>query len=107
MTFSFKQVTKLYDDGCEKALYELLNLARGLAKEAKCHKGYKVNGFIFHTGECDSNRKTQSSGVMVKEDSKGSIMESLMILLNWIIWAIIRLLCLNACGGMWTAMAEE
>ena len=47
-----------------------MNLARGPAREAICHKGYKVNGFIFHTSESGSHRKTQSSGVMVKEDSR-------------------------------------
>ena len=60
----------MYDDGCEKASYELLNLARGLTREVICHKWQKLNRFIFHTSECDSHRKTQSSGVMVKEDSR-------------------------------------
>ncbi|KAL1316465.1 hypothetical protein AAHE18_15G068200 [Arachis hypogaea] len=59
-------VTSLYKEKDEQVTHQLLCLARGPAREAICYKGYKANGFIFHTKDCENHRKTQSSGVMVK-----------------------------------------
>ena len=56
----------LYNKKDEQVTHQLFYLARGPAREAICYKGYKANGFIFHTKDCENHRKTQSSEVLVK-----------------------------------------
>ena len=46
----------------------LLYLAQGPSQQVFCHKGFIINGFKFHTKECDDHRKTQNSGIVVKGD---------------------------------------
>ena len=44
----------------------MLSLARGLEKRAIFYQGYNVNGFRFHTNQCNESKRTQNNGVMVR-----------------------------------------
>ena len=53
----------MHDEG--RISEHLLALSHGLNAFVTCFKGYIINGFKFHTKECDEKRKTQNSGVVV------------------------------------------
>ena len=49
---------------------ELIALARGPNYIVNKYNGFIINGFKFHTKECEKLIKTQNSGVMVEADGK-------------------------------------
>ena len=50
--------------GCAAISLSLLNLDP--ERKVKCYNGYFVNGYVFHTEEYGSGRKTYNSGVCIK-----------------------------------------
>ncbi|XP_021831746.1 uncharacterized protein LOC110771708 [Prunus avium] len=62
-----KRVTELYNDG--KVSKQMLSLARGPERRVTYYLGYYISGFRFHTLQCDENKKTQNSGLMVKGEN--------------------------------------
>jgi len=48
----------------------MLSLARGPEKRAIFYRGYNVNGFRFHTNQCDESKRTQNNGVMVRGEDQ-------------------------------------
>ena len=50
----------------------MLSLAQGLEKKAIFffNRGYNVNGFKFHTNQCDESKRKQNNGVMVRGEDQ-------------------------------------
>ena len=49
----------------------MLSLAQGPKKRFIFYHGYNVNGFRFHTNQCDeSKKKTQNNGVTVRREDQ-------------------------------------
>jgi hypothetical protein len=57
----------------KSAIKSLSSLSLGPERKVKCYNRYFVNGYLFHTEECEHGRKTYNNGVCVKGSTSSEL----------------------------------